>query len=183
MASSAHPQRLGRTVSLEAQLIRCGFGYSCFFPSFSETQLSTIAVTKCKNRKTLFQKKVGVKGKREKEEKVTCFQTWMQIWQFHLLVSYVCMLVAAGESPAFVEAFWSLLFPLPTDCGSVLHCNQSLCRWHRHIQNAYMAAYGCIMPEAWADVIMSLLALINFILFSFHLIICQFSSTQRTQSW
>lgn len=52
--SASHSERFGRTLYLEAQLIRCVLDCICFSPSSSETSFSSIVVTKCKSRIILF---------------------------------------------------------------------------------------------------------------------------------
>lgn len=51
------PERFGRTLFLEAQLIRCVLDCSCFSPSSSETSFSSIVMIKCKSRIFFFSKK------------------------------------------------------------------------------------------------------------------------------
>lgn len=52
--SASHSERFGRTLYLEAQLIRCVLDCICFSPSSSETSFSSIVVTKCKSRIIFF---------------------------------------------------------------------------------------------------------------------------------
>lgn len=127
--SAAHPQGLGRTVFLEAQLIRCVPDCSCFFLSLKNHS----AVERWLDVRVgrLFSQNSGGKGegkgKGEKEEKLTFFETWMGTWQFHLLGPYVCLC----QFPAIAEAsgrcqYLELCCSLSIERGSVLRCNQRL---------------------------------------------------------
>lgn len=65
MALSACPQGLGRTVSLESQLIKYGHGCSCFFPSFPETPLSSTTLANVRIGRLFSQKMEDTGEERE----------------------------------------------------------------------------------------------------------------------
>lgn len=145
--SASHSERFGRTLYLEAQLIRCVLDCICFSPSSSETSFSSIVVTKCKSRIILFfLKKERREGRRVKgrntgkvemlwnlDGKLTVSSAW---------ATYMYMIMPVSHFPATVDPSrhcqyfylccslsieWVSFYSVARDC--MFNMGISVCTW------------------------------------------------------